>query len=153
VVAGIPLILVLGIAGAQTWKARQGPAVARVVPDSEAQRTGTVERFLRAGKGGDAALRTEALGILRDDVITIGATADPAHLPTLSRLLKSKDAALRAAAAEAMAMIGPTAAQTADLLALLKDPDRNVGAAAREALAESFDPAARAAVDVDRMGP
>jgi hypothetical protein len=142
VAVGIPLVLVLGIVGLQAWKSRAAPdpTATATALDPELELTRTVEQFVKSGKGAEEAKR-----ILRNDLVTVGATADPAHLPMLASVAKSKDAGLRAAALEAMAMIGPTTAQTPLLLASLKDSDPRVVKAAREALKDSFDPTARAA--------
>ena len=80
--------------------------------------------------------------ILREDILTMGATADQAHLPTLIKVLRSKEPDLREAAANAIGMIGPTTTETNALAQLLRDPVVPVAQAARRALEGSRDPAA-----------
>ena len=147
VLLGIPLLIAVAVLGYRAWD-RPSPAAAGTgAVDEEAARTRTVERYLGSWGIGGKETREEALRILRDDAQMLGGSGDPAHLPLLTRLLKSEDAGVRAAAAEAIGMIGATAAQTPALLALLKDADPRVVKAAKDTLADSFDPAARAAVE------
>ncbi len=111
--------------------------------DPETEKDQAVHRFLQAGKTTDEQTHRAAVQILQDDILTMGASADPAHLPTLAKILRSAEPGLRAAAADAIGMIRPTAAETGALAQLLQDPMPPVVAAARRALAASADPAAR----------
>lgn len=114
---------------------------AKIDPETEKDRA--VQRFMQAGKTSDEQTRRDAVQILKDDILTMGASADPAHLPTLAKVLRSAEPELRAAAADAIGMIRPSAAETAALAPLLQDPAAPVVEAARRALAASADPAAR----------
>jgi hypothetical protein len=87
-------------------------------------------------------LRSYAVEVLRDDVLLLGSSADPAHLPPLAKLLASDAAELRAAAADAIGMIKPTAAEVPALAVALDDPVPAVRGAALRALEQSNDPAA-----------
>ena len=69
-------------------------------------------RFIQAGTRSDEETRDGAVRILREDILTMGATADQSLLPTLAKVLSSKEPDLREAAANAMGMIGPTANET-----------------------------------------
>ena len=99
-------------------------------------------RFIQAGTGSDAQTRNGAVTILKDDILTMGATFDQTYLPILAKILRSSEPDLREAAANAMGMIRPTPSETAALVQLLKDPAAPVAQAARRALEESHDPAA-----------
>ena len=147
VVAGVPLLAVILVVAYKGWERQQtAPRAAAAAPadDFEAERTRKVERFLREGRR-DEKLHAEAVHILRNDIYVLGGTANPAHLPTLAALLKSEEPELRASAAQAMSMIGPTKAETAALIAAMSDPNPNVAQAARRALADSFDVEGRVA--------
>ena len=110
--------------------------------DPQAEKDGIVLRFIQAGARSDEQTRDDAVRILREDILTMGATADQTHLPVLARVLRSKEPDLREAAANAMGMIGPTANETSALAPLLRDADVPVARAARRALEASRDPAA-----------
>ena len=99
-------------------------------------------RFVQAGTKSDADTRDSAVRILREDILTMGATADQSHLPILVKVLRSSEPDLREAAANAIGMIGPTANETSALAQLLPDPVPLVAQAARRALEASPDPAA-----------
>ena len=88
------------------------------------------------GAGGGPQLRADAVRILKEDLETIGSTADPDYLPILLPVLRSDDAELRKAAVDAIGIIGPTDEEQAELTRLLSDPVPGVAAAARRALAE-----------------
>jgi HEAT repeat protein len=120
------------------------PAVASVAPsDAESAKDMEVLRFVHSGKSLSARERAAAVQILQDDIRTMGATADAAHLPMLTKLLSSDVPEIRSAAADAIGMISPTAAETAALAKLAEDLSAPVAAAARRALSASSDPAAR----------
>jgi hypothetical protein len=150
VLLGLPLLIAAAFMAYRAWERPASPGGSVEVVDEEAARTRTVERFLGSWGIGGKDTREEALRILRDDAQTLGGSGDAKHLPLLTRLLKSEDAGVRAAAAEAIGMIGATPAETPALLALLKDPDARVVKAAQDTLADSFDPAARAAAEAAR---
>lgn len=89
------------------------------------------------------ALRAAAIETLATDLRTLGSGGNFGPLPLLVRVLaKSPEAELRAAAADGVGMIGPTAAETAALAAAFNDPVPAVRQSARLALSSSKDPAA-----------
>jgi predicted nucleic acid-binding Zn-ribbon protein len=148
VVAGVPLLLVMVGVGTSQFLARRAETAAASVAasapvSSETERNAIVQRFVQSGAASDQALHASAVRILREDILTMGATADEGHLPVLTKMLHSEEPDLRAAAADAMGMIRPTQSETAELSRLLKDPVARVSDAARRALGESSDPAAR----------
>lgn len=147
-VVGVPLLAVAVVLGSYALVQRYWPAPAATVTESastdpEAEKDQAVQRFLQAGNRNDEQTRRNAVRILKEDILTMGATADSAHLPTLAKILRSNEPELRAAAADAIGMIRPTAAQTDALARLLQDPVAPVAEAARRALEASTDPAAR----------
>lgn len=147
-VVGAPLIVIALVWGASSLLplVLQGQEEATIAepadvnPQDEKDRT--VLRFIQAGTRSDEQTRDDAVRILREDLLTMGATADQSHLAVLAKVLSSKEPDLREAAANAMGMIGPTANETSALAQLLKDADVPVARAARRALEASRDPAA-----------
>jgi hypothetical protein len=59
---------------------------------------------------------------LKEDVLRLGSTANPAYLPNLMRMFYSDDVELRIAAAHAMGMIGPQDNDVGRLAGLSNDP-------------------------------
>jgi hypothetical protein len=148
-IVGVPLVVIALAWGASSLLQQQpvtAPATTiaeqpvNVDPQNEKDRT--VLRFVQAGKTSDADTRDSAVRILREDILTMGATADQNHLPILVKVLRSSEPDLREAAANAIGMIGPTANETNALAQLLPDPVEPVAQAARRALQASPDPAA-----------
>lgn len=92
-------------------------------------------------------LRQEAVPIIKEDVLTLGASADPAHLRVLAEILQSDEPELRTAAADAIGMIGPTPAETPALAEAFNDQVPTVRTAAYMALEQSRDPATKPIVD------
>jgi hypothetical protein len=147
-VVGVPLLVIALIWGASSLLQREAQAPETDIAESDnvdpqTAKDRTVLRFIQAGTGSDAETRDGAVRILREDILTMGATADQGHLPTLAKVLRSKEPDLREAAANAIGMIGPTANETSALGQLLRDPVAPVAQAARHALEASRDPAAR----------
>jgi len=149
-IVGAPL-LVIAIAWGASSFLQQQPVVAPATTiaeqpvnaaDPQNEKDRTVLRFIQAGTKSDADTRDGAVRILREDILTMGATADQSHLPTLVKVLRSSEPDLREAAANAIGMIGPTANETSALAQLLPDPVAPVAQAARRALEASPDPAA-----------
>ncbi len=120
-------------AGESAGAAQTSPAS----PPANAQqaRTEVVKRFAQMGTDSGPQLRADAVRILKEDLEMIGSTADPAYLPILVPVLRSDDAELRKAAADAIGIIGPTEEETPELTRLLNDPAAPVAAAAKRALA------------------
>ena len=149
-IVGVPL-LVIALAWGASSLLQQQPVVAPATTiaeqpvnaaDPQNEKDRTVLRFVQAGKTSDADTRDSAVRILREDILTMGATADQSHLPILVKVLRSSEPDLREAAANAIGMIGPTANETNALAQLLPDPVEPVAQAARRALEASPDPAA-----------
>jgi HEAT repeat protein len=144
---GIPLIVIALVWGASSLLplALQGPEAVIAEPaslDPQDEKDRTVLRFIQAGTRNDDQTRDDAVRILREDILTMGASADQSHLPVLAKVLSSKEPDLREAAANAMGMIGPTVNETNALAQLLTDAEAPVARAARRALEASRDPAA-----------
>ncbi|GFO82372.1 MAG: hypothetical protein A49_19990 [Methyloceanibacter sp.] len=53
-------------------------------------------------------VRKQALEILKEDILTLGSTANREFLPTLLKVFKSEEPELRIAVLDAIGMIGPT---------------------------------------------
>lgn len=150
-IVGAPLIVIAIAWGASSFLQQQ-PAVAPSptifadqpvdTANQQDEKDRTILRFVQAGAKTDAGTRDNAVRILREDILTMGATADQSHLPTLVKVLRSTEPDLREAAANAIGMIGPTPAETTALAQLLPDPVAPVARAARRALEASPDPAA-----------
>jgi hypothetical protein len=146
-VVGVPLIAIALVWGASSLLplASQGPetTIAESVDlDPQDAKDRTVLRFIQVGTRSDEQTRDDAVRILREDILTMGATADQSHLPVLAKVLRSKEPDLREAAANAIGMIGPTVNETNALAQALKDAEAPVARAARRALEASRDPAA-----------
>jgi hypothetical protein len=145
-VIGLPLLLVIAGIGIQRYRATPEVAHVAVAPPSGTmsetdEKMQIVQSFIR--KGRDSELRQNAIDILKDDILAMGATANPVYLPTLVKVLRSREPELRAAAADAIGMIGPTPAETAELARLRDDDVPEVATAARVALSISSDAAAK----------
>lgn len=67
-------------------------------------------------------LRPQFVDILKEDVLTLGSSADRKHLPDLVRMLRSDEVELRIAAADAIGMIGPQEQDVDMLIAVTNDP-------------------------------
>ncbi len=91
----------------------------------------------------DASARAKAVGILEADLMELGSSADRASLPLLAAVLKRGEPELRAAAAHAIGMIGPTRTELQMLVEALNDPAPTVRDAVSQALDQIDDPSAR----------
>lgn len=67
-------------------------------------------------------VRKEAIAILKEDVLTLGSSANTLYLPTLLNIFKSEEPDLRIAAADAVGMIGPSESIFGHLTLLANDP-------------------------------
>lgn len=148
VVVGVPLLVTAVAFGSHDLIKRYWPnawttATAPAGPNPEDEKDKVVQSFLKAGKASDSQARLSAVKILKEDILATGSTGNTAHLPMLVKILYSTEPELRAAAADAIGMIRPTAAETDALVPLLKDPAVPVAEAVRRALEDSRDPAAR----------
>lgn len=79
-------------------------------------------------------VKKEAIDILREDVLTLGSSANTIYLPTLLSMFKSDEPDLRIAAADAVGMIGPPESIVAHLTLLANDPVPDVRKAASQML-------------------
>ena len=84
-------------------------------------------------------VRKEALIILREDVLTLGSSANAMYLPTLLSIFKSEEPDLRMAAADAVGMIGPSGSILGHLAVLANDPVPDVRKAASQMLQHGKD--------------
>ncbi len=129
------------------------PGELKEAPAGESREDQVVNAYLQACLGGAKQdkgcekLRQEAVPIIKEDVLTLGASADPAHLRVLADILQSDEVELRTAAADAIGMIGPTAAETPALTEAFNDRVPVVRTAAYMALEHSRDPATKPIVD------
>jgi hypothetical protein len=94
-------------------------------------------------KSKDRSAREEAVQILEADLTALGSSADRGSLPLLETVLKRGEPELRAAAAHAIGMIGPTRAELPILVEALNDPAPTVRDAVASALDQIDDPSGR----------
>jgi hypothetical protein len=87
-----------------------------------------VDKFLQGCVGQQAKapdcdkLRPQFVEIIKDDLLTLGSSADRKHLPDIVRMFKSDEVELRIAAAHAIGMIGPQDSDIELLAPLTNDP-------------------------------
>ena len=118
-VLGLTALLSIELVGAAPASADKKPSAQRAAKDE------TVDKFLvgcltsRAKTSNCDTLRKDALEILKEDVLRLGSTANPAYLPNIIRMFYSDDVELRITAAHAIGMIGP---QDSDVKSLLRLP-------------------------------
>lgn len=67
-------------------------------------------------------IRSNAVGILKEDLHTLGSTANRIYLPDIVRMFYSDEPELRIAAADAIGMIGPQDQDLETLVPLTNDP-------------------------------
>jgi hypothetical protein len=79
-------------------------------------------------------VKKEAIDILKEDLRTLGSSANPTYLPTIFTVSKTDEPDLRIAAADAIGMIGPPESALQQLLALANDPVPDVRKAASQML-------------------
>lgn len=154
VVAGVPLLLAVVVGGFAMRTGSDGAvsstvATTAVAPTSapapktadgrEEEKNQVVRQFVMRTIGAqddsDKALHARAVTILARDIDTLGASAQPEYVPLLVSALASPEPELRAAAADAIGMIGPTEAEKPPLTKLLNDRSPQVVKAAKRALA------------------
>jgi hypothetical protein len=73
--------------------------------------------------------RKDAINILKEDLLTLGSTADRTYLPDIIRIFKSEEVELRIATADAIGMIGPQDQDVDAIIPLTNDPVPDVRAA------------------------
>jgi hypothetical protein len=88
-------------------------------------------------------LRKDAIEILKEDLQTLGSSANRAYLPAILKFFKSGEAELRIAAADAVGMIGPQDQDTDGLSPPANDPVPDVRRAVSQAVARGKGPAIR----------
>ncbi|MEO7859303.1 MAG: HEAT repeat domain-containing protein [Nitrospirales bacterium] len=104
-------------------RASQSAQISPPSPEDE-----IVTKFLR-DCGGKAPkntncdkLRSDFVGILKEDLLTLGSTADRQYLPDIVRILRKREVELRIAAADAIGMIGPQNTDVEMLIPATNDP-------------------------------
>ena len=121
-VFGLTLLPTLEIAWATPASADKKPSARRAAKNE------AVDKFLNGCLRGGAkaqncdTLRKDAIEILKEDVLRLGSTANPAYLPNIIRMFYSDDAELRITAAHAIGMIGPQDSDADRLAGLTNDP-------------------------------
>ena len=87
-----------------------------------------VAKFLHdcSGKGVKEAScekrRNDFVAILKEDLLTLGATADRQYIPDIAKIFRRREVELRLAAADAIGMIGPEDSDVDMLIPLTNDP-------------------------------
>jgi hypothetical protein len=129
--------------------ARAGAAPGSVVAD-ERRKDDVVQAFTKART--DKEHRQEAIDILEADLNSLGSSADRSSLPLLVMVLEKGEPELRAAAARAIGMLGPTVAEGPLLVKALNDPMPTVRESVLHALSEVPDPRTRLLVQRVQSG-
>ena len=117
-----------------------GASGATGVRAEELRRDETVKALMGSK---DASARSKAIDILEADLMELGSSGDRASLPMLGAVLKRGEPELRAAAAHAIGMIGPTRTELPMLVEALNDPAPTVRDAVAQALDQIDDPSGR----------
>jgi hypothetical protein len=105
---------------ARSERPTERPRIRAAVRAEESRKDVVVEAFVRSP--GEETRRRDAVEILQEDLLTVGSTANRAYLEPLAKILRRGEPELRAAAAQSIAMIGPTAAEARVLADALNDP-------------------------------
>lgn len=112
------------------------PYPALSAPDEEApQRKETLRKYFANCRGTAAKdatcdkTRKDAINILKEDLLTLGSTADRTYLPDIIRIFKSEEVELRIATADAIGMIGPQDQDVDAIIPMSNDPVPDVRAA------------------------
>jgi len=79
-------------------------------------------------------LKKDAIDILKEDLHTLGSSADRTHIPAILTIFKSDEPELRIAAADAMGMIGPQNVDIETLASVANDPVPDVRRAVAQML-------------------
>jgi HEAT repeat protein len=80
-------------------------------------------------------LRSDFVGILKEDLLMLGSTADRQYLPDIARILRKREVELRIAAADAIGMIGPQDTDVEMLIPATNDPVPDVRQAVSQMIA------------------
>ena len=86
-------------------------------------------------------VRKDAVEIVKEDLHTLGSSANRTYMPTILKIFNNDDVALRIAAADAIGMIGPQDDDVDALIPLTNDPVPDVRQAVRQMLAHGKGPA------------
>ena len=124
-----------GTAATVASSARVSPVYAEQLRKDDAVKT-----FVTSNR---ASGRDDAIKILEEDLMEMGSSADRSSLPLLETVLRRGEPELRAAAAHAIGMIGPTRAELPMLVEALNDPAPTVRDAVAHALDQIDDPSGR----------
>jgi len=112
-----------------------GLVSAALAGDASSPRKETVKKYFANCRGTAAKDATcdktkeDAINILKESLLTLGSTADRAHLPDIFGMFKSEEVELRMAAADAIGMIGPQDPDVDAIIPLTNDPVPDVRAA------------------------
>ncbi|HKY70817.1 MAG TPA: HEAT repeat domain-containing protein [Nitrospira sp.] len=125
-----------GIVLLALWLAGFPDAVfAAPAADASSPRKETVKKYFASCRGAAAKdpacdrTRKEAVDILKESLLTLGSTADRAHVPLIFGMFKSEEVELRMAAADAIGMIGPQDQDVEAIIPATNDPVPDVRAA------------------------
>ncbi len=86
-------------------------------------------------------VRKDAVEIVKEDLHTLGSSADRTYMPTILKIFKNDDVELRIAAADAIGMIGPQDSDVEKLAPLTNDPVPDVRRAVMQMVARGKGPA------------
>lgn len=86
-------------------------------------------------------VRKAAVEIVKEDLHTLGSSADRTYVPIIVKIFKNDDAELRIAAADAIGMIGPQDADVDALIPLANDPVPDVRRAVLQTVGHGKGPA------------
>lgn len=86
-------------------------------------------------------IRTPAVEILKEDLQTLGSSANRTYMPTIMKLFRSDEVELRIASADAIGMIGPQDQDVDALAPLANDPVPDVRRAVSQAVMHGKGPA------------
>ena len=124
----LPAVVLLAL-----WLAGFPDAVfAAPAGDASSLRKETLKTYFASCRGTAAKdpacdrTRKEAVDILKESLLTLGSTADRAHVPLILGMFKSEEVELRMAAADAVGMIGPEDQDVEAIIPVTNDPVRDV---------------------------
>jgi len=86
-------------------------------------------------------VRKDAVEIVKEDLYTLGSSANRTYMPTILKIFNNDDVTLRTAAADAIGMIGPQDGDVDALIPLTNDPVPDVRQAVRQMVAHGKGPA------------
>jgi len=136
----IVFALFITLAGSAGAKPLSGDDAAARSASEASQKDGVVTSYVggcRKKPAKDAncdKLRKDAIEILKEDLHTLGSSADRRYFFTILRIFKSDESGLRIAAADALGMIGPRDSDAAILSLLANDPVPDVRMAVGQAI-------------------